>query len=78
MIRKVTLNRLSNVTTQQKIIKNKLGVLELAQHLGNVSKACKVMGYSREPVEIRMGRSWWFIRYWPLHLFEAAFLLGEV
>ena len=34
------------MTTQQKIIKNKLGVLELAQHLGNVSKACKVMGYS--------------------------------
>lgn len=32
------------MTTQQKIIKNKLGVLELAQHLGNVSKACKVMG----------------------------------
>ncbi|TDS50604.1 hypothetical protein C8P70_1161, partial [Myroides indicus] len=27
------------MTTQQKIIKNKLGVLELAQHLGNVSKA---------------------------------------
>lgn len=36
------------MTTQQKIIKNKIGVLELAQHLGNVSKACKVMGYSRD------------------------------
>ncbi|MDQ0781316.1 hypothetical protein QF044_001170 [Chryseobacterium sp. W4I1] len=36
------------MTTQQKIIKNKLGVLELAQHVGNVSKACKVMGYSRD------------------------------
>jgi len=36
------------MTTQQKIIKNKLGVLELAQHLGNVSKACKAMGYSRD------------------------------
>ena len=36
------------MTTQQKIIKNKLGVLELAQHLRNVSKACKVMGYSRD------------------------------
>lgn len=34
------------MTTQQKIIKNKLGVLELAQHLGNTSKTCKVMGYS--------------------------------
>jgi len=36
------------MTTQEKIIKNKLGVLELAQHLGNVSRACKVMGYSRD------------------------------
>jgi len=33
---------------QQKIIKNKLGVLNLAETLGNVSKACKVMGYSRD------------------------------
>ncbi|PUV21077.1 IS481 family transposase [Sphingobacterium athyrii] len=36
------------MTTQEKIIMNKLGVLELAQHLGNVSRACKVMGYSRD------------------------------
>lgn len=36
------------MTTQEKIIRNKLGVLELAQHLGNVSRACKVMGYSRD------------------------------
>jgi transposase InsO family protein len=33
---------------QQKIIKPKLGVLELAKHLGNVSSACKAMGYSRD------------------------------
>lgn len=32
----------------QKIIKPKLSVLELAKQLGNVSKACKVMGYSRD------------------------------
>lgn len=32
----------------EKIIKPKLGLLELAQQLGNVSKACKVMGYSRD------------------------------
>ena len=31
-----------------KIIKPKLGLLELAKQLGNVSKACKVMGYSRD------------------------------
>lgn len=36
------------MTTEQKIIKNKLGLLELAQHLGNVSEACKVLGYSRD------------------------------
>ena len=32
----------------QKIIKNKLGLLNLAEELGNVSKACKLMGYSRD------------------------------
>ena len=31
-----------------KIIKPKLGLLELAKQLGNVSKACSVMGYSRD------------------------------
>jgi hypothetical protein len=36
------------MTTQEKIIKNKSGLLELATMLGNVSKACKVMGYSRD------------------------------
>lgn len=33
---------------QQKIIKPKLGLLELAKHLGSVSAACKTMGYSRD------------------------------
>jgi len=33
---------------QKKIIKARLGVLELAKQLGNVSSACKVMGYSRD------------------------------
>jgi transposase InsO family protein len=31
-----------------RIIKNKLGLLNLAQELGNVSKACKIMGLSRD------------------------------
>lgn len=35
-------------TAHNKIIKPKLGLLELAKQLGNVSKACKVMGYSRD------------------------------
>ena len=33
---------------QDKILKPKLGVLELAKQLGNVSQACKIMGYSRD------------------------------
>jgi Winged helix-turn helix len=36
------------MTTQQKIIKNKLGLLKLAESSGSVSQACKVMGYSRD------------------------------
>ena len=31
-----------------KLIKPKLGVLELGRQLGNVSQACKVFGYSRD------------------------------
>ncbi|HCC3234339.1 TPA: helix-turn-helix domain-containing protein, partial [Legionella pneumophila subsp. pneumophila] len=31
-----------------KIIKHKVGLLNLAEELGNVSKACKVMGLSRD------------------------------
>ena len=36
------------MTTEEKIIKNKVGLLQLAKHLGNVSRACKVFGYSRD------------------------------
>ncbi len=36
------------MTTQQKVIKNKAGLLELAKQLGNISQACKIMGYSRD------------------------------
>ena len=34
--------------TNQKVIKNKVGLLNLAEELGNVSKACQIMGFSRE------------------------------
>jgi transposase len=34
--------------TAQKVIKVKVGLLELAKQLGNVSQACKIMGYSRD------------------------------
>ena len=33
---------------EQKIIRAKVGLLELARQLGNVSQACKMMGYSRD------------------------------
>jgi len=33
---------------EKKIIKNRVGLLNLAQELGNISKACKVMGFSRD------------------------------
>ena len=36
------------MTTETKLIKTKLGLIKLAEHLGNVSQACKVMGYSRD------------------------------
>lgn len=36
------------MTTQDKIIKNKLGLLNLSTQLGNVSQACKIFGYSRD------------------------------
>jgi hypothetical protein len=36
------------MTTQEKVIRNKVGILNLAKTLGNVSQACKVMGYSRD------------------------------
>jgi transposase InsO family protein len=36
------------MTRDQKIIRAKVGLLELAKQLGNVSQACKMMGYSRD------------------------------
>jgi transposase InsO family protein len=36
------------MTQTQKVIRAKVGVLELAKQLGNVSQACRVMGYSRD------------------------------
>ncbi len=35
------------MTRDEKVIRVKLGLLELAKQLGNVSQACRVMGYSR-------------------------------
>ena len=36
------------MTTERKVIRAKIGLLELGKQLGNVSQACKIMGYSRD------------------------------
>lgn len=36
------------MSTEEKIIRNKVGLLKLAEQLGSVSQACKVMGFSRD------------------------------
>ncbi len=36
------------MTNEAKIIKNKPGLLRLAEELGNVSQVCRIMGYSRD------------------------------
>jgi transposase InsO family protein len=36
------------MTRQEKIIKSKVGLLQLAKELKNVSRACKTLGYSRD------------------------------
>lgn len=36
------------MTNEDKLIKNKLTMLELAEYLNNVSEACKITGYSRD------------------------------
>lgn len=39
---------MSYLQSNTTIIKNKVGLLNLAQELGNISRACKVMGFSRD------------------------------
>lgn len=41
-------DQIEEMTINEKIIKNKVGLLKLAEELGNVSKACQVMGFSRD------------------------------
>jgi molybdenum-dependent DNA-binding transcriptional regulator ModE len=36
------------LNTNERIIKHKVGLLNLTEELGNVSKACQVMGLSRD------------------------------
>ena len=36
------------MSTEEEIIKNKVGLLKLSKMLGSVSEACEVMGCSRD------------------------------
>jgi hypothetical protein len=38
----------NEMTTDRKVARRKLSLLELASDLGNVSKACRMIGYSRQ------------------------------
>ena len=44
----LTRTGLSPVGTRQLSWRTKVGLLELAKQFGNVSQACKMMGYSRD------------------------------
>jgi len=36
------------MATEEEIIKDNLGLIKLAKTLGNISQACKVMGYPKD------------------------------
>jgi hypothetical protein len=41
-------NKETILTTERKVIRAKVGLLNLAKQLGNVQEACKIMGFSRD------------------------------
>ena len=65
------------LNSSNRIIKHKTGLLNLAEELGNVLKACRVMGYSRDlytAIKVRWMKAAWkrFLRahaaspIWPI------------
>ena len=47
--------QINTMSINEKIIRTKVGLLNLAEELGNVSKACQMMGLSRIPsIAIKM------------------------
>lgn len=51
---------MSEMSLETKVVKSRLGLLSLAEELGNVSRACKYLGYSRETLLLLQR----FIRRW--------------
>ena len=47
-LKKLITQTARKMDNESKLIKTKLGLLNLAEQLGNVSQACKIMGYSRD------------------------------
>jgi len=47
------------LNSNERIIKHKVGLLNLSEELGNVSKACKMMGLSRNTFYRYLGWGDW-------------------